>query len=141
MKKLLLLSILLTLTTLGFAQTYKIVISYDANGNRIKRERVCVGCSQMMSVSQKLPSGVNLYPNPTNGQCFLQLPMDWLDATGGKTCQITVSDATGKVLQSMQAKQTVSTLDLSAYTDATYWISVTVGNERKFSEKVVKLTR
>lgn len=141
MKRIILSSILLALAISGSAQTYKILISYDANGNRVRRERVCVGCPQIISVSQKLPTGVNLYPNPTNGQCFLQLPMEWLAETDGKTCQVSISDATGKVLQSLQVRQTLTTLDLNAYADATYWISVTIGNERKFSEKVVKLTR
>ncbi|RYD98077.1 MAG: T9SS type A sorting domain-containing protein, partial [Sphingobacteriales bacterium] len=123
----------------GFSQTYKILISYDANVNRIKRERVCVGCpSPIMILSQKVSNGVNLYPNPAKTQCFVQVPLEWLAQEG--QCRIVVTDATGKIMQTLNVTQTLSTLNFSGYADATYLVTIFLVSERKFSEQVVKLT-
>lgn len=123
----------------GFSQTYKILISYDANGNRIKRERVCVGCSApIMALTQKVSNGVSLYPNPANTQCFVQVPLEWL--ANESQCKIIVTDATGKMMQTLNVTQTLSTLNFTGYADATYLVTIFVGSERKFSEKVAKLT-
>lgn len=139
MKKILLSILLSLMAYTGFSQTYKILISYDANGNRIKRERVCVGCpSPIMALGQKVSNGVSLYPNPANVQCFVQVPLEWLANEG--QCRIIVTDATGKMMQTLKVSETLSTLNFSGYADATYLVTVLLGNEKKFSEKLVKLT-
>ncbi len=139
MKKILLSLFLSLMAYTGFSQTYKILISYDANGNRIKRERVCVGCSApIMALTQKVSNGVSLYPNPANTQCFVQVPLEWL--ANESQCKIIVTDATGKMMQTLNVTQTLSTLNFTGYADATYLVTIFVGSERKFSEKVAKLT-
>lgn len=139
MKKILLSILLSLMAYTGFSQTYKILISYDANGNRIKRERVCVGCpSPIMALNQKVSNGVSLYPNPANVQCFVQVPLEWL--ANESQCRIIVTDATGKMMQTLKVSETLSTLNFGGYADATYLVTVLLGNEKKFSEKLVKLT-
>ena len=137
MKKILLSILLSLMAYTGFSQTYTILISYDANGNRIKRERVCVGCpSPIMAMDQKVSNGVSLYPNPVNTQCFVQIPLEWLANEG--QCKIIVTDATGKMMQTLKVSETLSTLNFTGYADATYLVTVLLGNEKKVQRKNVK---
>lgn len=142
---------IITLSLTGYyaqAQTCKIKIYYDANGNRILRGLECGRpAPEESSVLQtetkqtdafsSLTSGTyQVYPNPAENKVNIKLDADLL----AKGCSISLTDITGKVLyQQRIVTETVSAIDLQGYADGAYFIIIATSNDRH-TVKIVKQT-
>ena len=140
MKKILTAVIVLLGTCYASAQTCKIKIYYDDNGNRILRALECAKPAPDESTSVKesanLAAGYQVYPNPAENKVNIKLDADLL----AKGYGIVMTDIIGKILYEQRSiTQTVSTIDLQGYADGTYFIVIAQGMERH-TVKVVKQT-
>jgi hypothetical protein len=130
------------------AQTCKIKIYYDANGNRIQRVLECTAGKPapnetVLQTTMKQTNAFNLasgiyqvYPNPAENKVNIKLEADLL----AKGCSISLTDITGKVLYQQRAvADAVSIIDLQGYTDGIYFIIIATSNDRH-TVKIVKQT-
>jgi hypothetical protein len=145
------LALIALIITAGYtqAQTCRIIISYDANGNRIQRALVCPDehippdKAVLYTVRKKmdglgdLTSGTyQVYPNPAENKVNIKLDANLL----AKDCSIFMTELTGKVLyQQRNVSSSVSEIDLQGYADGTYFIVVVQGTDRH-TVKIVKQT-
>ncbi|HRN55945.1 MAG TPA: T9SS type A sorting domain-containing protein [Agriterribacter sp.] len=142
-----LLTIVITLFTLfSFAQEIPVgscglLMTYDAAGNRIKREYYCNNSSNRISNPElaKQQEAANagfeevdaLYPNPTTGKFYITFSK----AVDNATVQIV--DANGKVVQRLKGSGTRLEFDLSSQPGGTYFIIIqTAGTV--INKKVIK---
>jgi hypothetical protein len=130
------------------AQTCKVKIYYDANGNRIQRVVECPheitppNQVELQPIKKKmdglgLTSGMyQVYPNPAENKVNIKLDANLLS----KGCSIVMTDITGKVLyQQHNISTSVSAIDLQGYTDGAYLIVIVQGTDRH-TVKIVKQT-
>jgi len=138
----------------GFAQN-KIVITYDANGNRIKREMVCAGCRPEAAAEDTLltdqpvgtESGIiagflsaqkgsfTVYPNPAGNVVYIRL--DALSLKAG--CRMQLSDVSGRVCYRKPLMAAVTAIPLSRLADGLYFVTLFRGGQKDVV-KVVKTT-
>lgn len=158
MKKIFLLSLSLCGVATAFAQQYKIVIHYDANGNRIIRERVAkiagrpaegnpaesdtLGvASKTMTLNQKLsteaPAEILVFPNPTAGNFTVELGSL---ALLSQPVTIMVTDALGRQIIHRQISELRTAIDISREADGSYMCTVISGDLKK-TVRLVKKTR
>lgn len=158
MKKIFLLSLSLCGVATAFAQQYKIVIHYDANGNRIIRERVAQTAdrpaednpaepdtlefaSKTMVLSQKLSAEATaeilIFPNPTAGNFTVELGSLTLLS---QSCTIMVTDALGRQIIHRRLSERRTSFDLSREADGLYMCTVISGDLKK-TVRLVKKTR
>ena len=149
MKKILSIIALSLITYYTQAQTCKIKIYYDANGNRTQRVMECgdeiapPDKVELQTVRKKmdgfndLTSGTyQVYPNPAENKVNIRLDADLVT----KECSISLIDITGKALyQQRTVTDVVSAIDLQGYADGAYFIVISTGNE-KHTVKIVKQT-
>ena len=147
MKKILVLLALVAVAGYTNAQTCKIKIYYDANGNRIQRVLQCesgrpAGDQVVTRSEQKLINGFGdlnegayqVYPNPAENKVNIKLDAAMLT----KGCSITMNDLTGKVLfQQNKVSDAVTSISLDGLADGTYFIQIVSGKDRH-TVKVVK---
>jgi hypothetical protein len=131
------------------AQTCKIKIYYDANGNRIQRILECTAGkptpdesvfkteTKQTNAFNSFTSGTyQVYPNPAENKVNIKLDADLL----AKGCSISLTDITGKVLYQQRAVvDAVSAIDLQGYADGAYFIIIATNNDRH-TVKIVKQT-
>ena len=86
---------------------------------------ICTGTNNMTKT--KL---IEVYPNPTQ---------NILTIKNEEAQQIKLMDVQGKLLQTIQVKNNMQTMDLSNYAPGTYYIQVTLENNKIISERVIKL--
>lgn len=148
MNKIIWIFCLLWVSTKVNAQTYKIVIDYDDNGNRIKRELVCEGCPSPLvppgkevptpDVEQQLLTDFNMlfevFPNPSNARITVRID----PGTLAQQPFIQIMDATGRVFMSSRATDVLSAYDLQHLSDGTYYVSLTV-KDTVHRRKIVKV--
>jgi hypothetical protein len=134
------------------AQTCKIKIYYDDNGNRIQRVLDCTGErpappadnspvlsneNEVMSNDSFNLNGFQVYPNPSESR--INIKLDALSLASGN-CNIALTDLSGKMLFSKNnIKEPVSVISLDGYTDGTYFVMITIGS-KKSTVKIVKQT-
>ncbi|WP_162903462.1 T9SS type A sorting domain-containing protein [Taibaiella koreensis] len=131
------------------AQVCKILISYDDSGNRIKREKSCIGLRPADTATNPLAVADNsdsagqggawsamsfeVYPNPATNLVHIRLKGIPPQFEG----RLILSDATGKTLNGQTIRSAQATVDLSPYADGTYFLILT-DNNKASTVKVVK---
>ncbi|MEI3802348.1 MULTISPECIES: T9SS type A sorting domain-containing protein [unclassified Chitinophaga] len=139
MKKLLLFAFFAALSGISVAQTLPVgtcgvVFTYDAAGNRIKREYKCAAAKMAAETSND--SSVllqNLYPNPTAATVNINFSRPL------KNGRLFIYNTNGVILFQENADYLHRTLDLSNYSDGVYLIKV-VSDEQNLIRKVVKIS-
>ena len=130
-----------------------IEISYDDNGYRITRQKLCpVPRTAPPFDSTAVPSAINnqlsvdsltqiaagifkVYPNPTAMSVNV-----YLDDISLKTkCNLTVMDETGRVFRRQSLNNSVTEIDLTGFANGTFLFSLQRGAQVN-SVKVVKLS-
>lgn len=130
----------------------KIVISYDKNGNRILRERICNGCrpaappadndnsvkTQQASSNrneplQALSTSFQVYPNPTTEHVFVSLSNEALL----QSCTIVLTDLLGKEHFYKKNATSQTLIPLQHLSAGVYFIGIYMGS-KKSTVKVVK---
>jgi hypothetical protein len=131
------------------AQSCKIKIFYDANGNRVQRVLECEGGrpagDQVVARSeQKQVNGFGnltegtyqVYPNPAQNKVSIKLDAALLE----KGCSIVMTDILGKMIfLQKDVQQAVSEIDLHGLTDGAYLIQIISGTDHH-TVKIVKQT-
>lgn len=134
------------LTISSFAQEIPsgscgLLMTYDAAGNRIKREYYCNNGSgriaqEQLSKDQDVAStGFEeieaLYPNPTTGRFYITFskPMD--------NSIIQILDVNGKIIQYLKGSGTRMEFDLSNQTSGTYFVLINT-NGVIINKKVIR---
>lgn len=150
MKGILILLVAMSAVLGAQAQTCKIKIYYDANGNRIQRALECQrpappADSPLVQQEQQLAANgltgaaggaFQVYPNPSETQINVRLDAPLLN----EGCSILLTDIAGKTLaQKQQVKALLSSFSLEGYADGTYFVIV-VSSNRKHTVKIVKQT-
>ncbi|MBS1749804.1 MAG: T9SS type A sorting domain-containing protein [Bacteroidetes bacterium] len=103
-----------------------LIMTYDAAGNRIKREYYCNNGSnriappelakQQDAASADFEAVDALYPNPTTGRFFITFSKAIDNAV------IQVADVNGKVIQKVKGRGTRLEFDLSNQPGGTYFV-------------------
>lgn len=129
------------------AQTCKVKIYYDNNGNRIQRVVECPsehpnpssvelrsGKKQLNNMVAIAAGSYQVYPNPAANKVNIRLNTELLQSN----CGITLTDLTGKVLyQQRSINNPVSEIDLQGYADGTYFVIISTNSDRH-TVKIVK---
>jgi hypothetical protein len=117
-----------------------IVYTYDAAGNRTKREYVCNNGlmagndSAVESAKLLMADAVKvdvLYPNPTTGIFSVKLSKTLNKAV------VTISDASGRIILRRTESGNVLTYDLSRYPSGGYLVTIKQ-NQQSITMKVIK---
>lgn len=105
-----------------------LLMTYDAAGNRIKREYYCnngsnrIANPELAKQEEAASAGFEevdaLYPNPTTGKFYITFSKAIDNAT------IQVLDVNGKVVQRVKGSGTRLEFDLSNQPSGTYFISI-----------------
>ena len=118
-----------------------LIMTYDAAGNRIKREYYCnnssgrIAAPEIAQQQEAASAGFEevdaLYPNPTTGKFYITFskPLD--------NAVIQILDVTGKVFQQLKVSGNRVAFDLSARPGGTYFILIK-SNGMIINKKVVK---
>ncbi len=118
-----------------------LLMTYDAAGNRIKREYYCnngssrITAPELAKEQEAASAGFEevdaLYPNPTTGKFYIRFskPLD--------NSVIQILDVTGKVLQQLKGSGSRVELDLSARPGGTYFVLIK-SDGTVINKKVVK---
>lgn len=129
------------------AQTCKIKIYYDANGNRTQRILECgrqgdKSAIPMAAISKQntfndLATGTyQVYPNPAENKVNVKVDASLIE----KGYSIFMTDISGKMIfQQKDVKQTISEIDLRGLADGTYFIQIVSGTDHH-TVKIVKQT-
>ena len=120
-----------------------LLMTYDAAGNRTKRQYYCNNSSNRISASElaKIEDAASagfeevdaLYPNPTTGKFYITFSKAIDDAI------IQVLDVNGKVVQQVKGNGTRLEFDLSNQPSGTYFILIK-SNGKVINKKVLKIS-
>jgi len=116
----------------GFAYTY------DASGNRLSRTFTQIQLKMGDTTETKAMVGnykVTFFPNPTKS--LLTFRINNL-AIKDAAIKVIISDNSGNVLVTNNYKNTENIVDLSKYTNGTYFFTVIIGEQTE-TFKVMKL--
>lgn len=145
----------------GEVLAQKLVFEYDAAGNQVSREWVCVNCStvQMMNeaaaiadttreesgaTSTEEPAApfqdirtVSVYPNPVSETLHVQ----WASDLDIPVKEIYLNSTTGTLLlrQSISPSQHQISISFSGYPPGSYWLRAVFGDGRRESITVIKV--
>ena len=131
----LIISILFLLPLIVSSQTI-VNYTYDAAGNRIKREIVL---SRSMENTEKpltetlSRKSISIYPNPTAG--LLKISISGWETTD--KCKFTIFSLKGALIQEIQVSSSVTEIDLSDESDGMYLLNIEL-NESKSAWKIIK---
>jgi YD repeat-containing protein len=127
--------------TISEAQT-NISFTYDAAGNRVKREIIIPKSSKantdtassIKPITELLGKlKITIYPNPTRGQLSVEITNMPTDASG----EIRIYNIAGNVIQYQKTVGSLNQLDFSVYPTGVYVLYIKVGqNESKW--KIIK---
>ena len=119
-----------------------LLMTYDAAGNRIKREYYCNNSSNRISASElakqedvasaSFEEVDALYPNPTTGKFYVTFNKAIENST------IQVLDVNGKVIQRVRGSGTRFEFDLSSQPGGTYFLIINTGGVT-INKKVLKI--
>jgi|GEM_PF-6158498 len=124
-----------------------IVFSYDDNGYRIDRQKVCpapktapvdspVHTTGIQPIdSLHISSEFRIYPNPLTTWVNIDLE----PASLRLSCSIMVTDVSGRVLKSQSLVSPTTRLDLDGYANGSYFFTLRRGTQVN-TVKLVKLT-
>ena len=133
--------ILMACATISEAQT-RLAFSYDAAGNRVKRE-IILGRSSKSKIDSTLSikpiteligeMKITIYPNPTKGQLSVGIANMPQNTSG----EIKIYNIVGKVIQQLKTLGPLNQFDFSVYPTGIYVLYIKVGqNESKW--KIIK---
>lgn len=134
MRRFYLLFYLVLLPLVSSAQS-RITYSYDAAGNRIKRE-ITLSFSQNMPKQQSLTSQeqiysevlhehlVKIYPNPTEGA----LEVSILGLKNTEKCSLKVYTTQGKQIMTVNVNTDSANIDISNHPAGIYLLKITINN-------------
>lgn len=131
----LIISILFLLPLIVSSQTI-VNYTYDAAGNRIKREIVL---SRSIENTEKpltetlSRKSISIYPNPTAG--LLKISISGWETTN--KCKFTIFSLKGALIQEIQVSSSVTEIDLSDESDGMYLLNIEL-NESKSAWKIIK---
>ncbi|PSK95067.1 T9SS type A sorting domain-containing protein [Taibaiella chishuiensis] len=151
MKTLYLSCLMTALAFIAKAQN-KIVISYDENGNRVKRERICPTCRPAASNNSNAPSDAfaapvalagqegkagtfRVYPNPAGN--FVTLYLDFVSLQ--QKCTVVLMDQSGREHFRKQAATATTEIPLAKLADGMYYVILFRDNQKDVV-RVVKET-
>ena len=104
--------------------------SYDAAGNRIKREIVL---SRSIEQQQKpitetfSEKFVKIYPNPTEGVVKIEIT-GW---ESSDECLFTVHSISGQLITEAKAYASITEIDLSGCANGAYLLNITINGENR----------
>ncbi|MBS1748663.1 MAG: T9SS type A sorting domain-containing protein [Bacteroidetes bacterium] len=120
-----------------------LIMTYDAAGNRIKREYYCNNGSnriaapelakQQDAASADFETVDALYPNPTTGKFYVTFSKAIDNAV------IQVADVNGKVIQKVKGRGTRLEFDLSSQPGGTYFVIINTAEGIIINKKVLKI--
>lgn len=125
------------------AKAQNVSYTYDAAGNRIKREIVMnrngaptrsaqeeqeVVYSEMLSKKQ-----VRIYPNPTSGM----LKVEVLNLGDVENCTIRIFNSAGVQITSTRTTSATASLDISNQPNGVYFLRIAIGKEES-TWKIIK---
>ncbi len=118
--------------------TYTVVLTVtDQCGNTATSSQVVTIDVQFNSLEEEAIQQLNIYPNPTEGDVFVQFAFD-----GTKDIYIRLADLTGRTIYSrnmgLYSGVFSSMFDLSAYPAGTYLMIIEAGEHTKVQRIVVK---
>lgn len=113
-------------------QAQTVQFSYDAAGNRIKREVIrlkqsfesendSLNCIQPVT-TQLQDARVVIYPNPTKGMLILEI------SDPGIQNEVIIITSQGNIILHRKALKSATTLDLSAYPAGLYILQLNIDN-------------
>lgn len=133
---------ILFLPMMGLAQeTSKVTFAYDADGNRIMRSWSIMKMEEngnplpngdlRMTEQPKaadivLGTGIEIYPNPTDGLVHIDLQGD----SGTAPFRATLSTQNGTIIHDRMVESSSESLDISSQASGVYILVLTSGNER-----------
>jgi hypothetical protein len=145
MKQLLIILFISCSPAILHAQQTKVVISYDGNGNRVRREIVTyknAPANNDLSSSWELnagrfnmPATFKVYPNPS--QDVFNVAIDAISLK--EKCELILIDQAGKELYRQVITQSVTPVSTRQFADGVYYI-VLYSGDKKENTKVVKIT-
>ena len=128
-------------TTTATAQN--VIYTYDAAGNRIKREiEMNRNSSPTRSAQEKQEDvysemlskkQVRIYPNPTSGM----LKVEVLNLDEGDNCSLRIFNSAGSQITSTHTTSATASLDISSQPDGIYFLRIAIGKEES-TWKIIK---
>lgn len=142
--KALALQVLLGVCVYAYPQEFKANYIYDNNGNRIKATVVFLidrgenpEVSESISIDEELNTFVNVYPNPTKGELFVDIVNAANETFEDNKSTITVWDVQGKFLHSIVVTNPKVIVNLSNEPNGIYILKLNI-NGKVHHIKVVK---
>ena len=123
------------------------IVTYRANGNYSVclvatnalncKDSICRDVNVTRVSLRDLPDGmrITISPNPTTGKLTIGLNRQ---KPFQKTDKIRITDVLGRQLAQFQAQEGNNQLDLSAFANGTYFLSLTLDGSTYFLEKIIK---
>ena len=138
--------LLMSNATFSQAQTPRTVYTYDAAGNRVKREvivfysRLANSNSNLDTVSSVKPlteimgkMKITIFPNPPKGQLSVEIANMPVNASG----EIRIYNVEGNIIQYQKTIGSLNQFDFSSYSTGIYFLDIKVGQiETKW--KIIK---
>jgi hypothetical protein len=124
----------------GIAQTYE--FTYDASGNRIKRQVIVLTKKAIIphdTLKLKLDENLvrlddaRIYPNPTKGLLQIELPASIVN-----DAILLLYDSNGKMIVQQTAVEAKNELNLLQFPTGTYILSIRVGQSGRKEWKIIK---
>lgn len=141
LKNILIPLILAVASTTATAQN--VIYTYDAAGNRIKREIVMNRNSSPTRSAQEKQEDVysemlskkqvRIYPNPTSGM----LKVEVLNLDEGDNCSLRIFNSAGSQITSTHTTSATASLDISSQPDGIYFLRIAIGKEES-TWKIIK---
>lgn len=120
-----------------------LLMTYDAAGNRTKRQYYCnnssnrISASELAKTEEAASAGFEevdaLYPNPTTGKFYITFSKAIDNAV------IQVADVNGKVIQKVKGRGTRLEFDLSSQPGGTYFVIINTDDGITINKKVLKI--
>lgn len=141
LKNILIPLILAVASTTATAQN--VIYTYDAAGNRIKREIVMNRNSSPTRSAQEKQEDVysemlskkqvRIYPNPTSGM----LKVEVLNLEEGDNCSLRIFNSAGSQITTTHTTSATASLDISSQPDGIYFLRIAIGKEES-TWKIIK---
>ncbi|MDP2059976.1 MAG: T9SS type A sorting domain-containing protein [Flavobacteriaceae bacterium] len=127
----------------------KLTFTYDAAGNQILRDKVCIDCpppstpqlSRAGMGADLTENGLNskpfvVYPNPVSNLLFVE----WLNADGSVVEELNLFTLDGKHLLSLKPKSDIKQVDIdfSKYPSGVYLLIANFNSGKNESFKIIK---
>lgn len=118
---------LLLIIPLSIAGQNKLKYTYDAAGNRIKKEILLTSTrseevSTTVFTEEFSKNVVKIYPNPTQGQLAVEIS----DAEKAKSANLTIFNLQGKIVTKAIVISNITNLDISSEPSGVYILQINI---------------